>query len=145
MQVCNTYSTGNMHEDFSVFHYGYLQSGPKPSLLSVDMGPEDGLSVEAEVSRLEKVLQGLQAEEQETIQTPNSTDDAAYRLIMGLRRRRLLALELELDWLQAKDLSEKSELYRSDSDLGYEALEQWVVQAGGQVGEKTPSAWKTQS
>ena len=27
----------------------------------------------------------------------------------------------------------------SDSDLGYEALEQWVVQAGGEVGEKSTS------
>ena len=136
MQVCNTYSTGNMHEDLSVFHYGYLQSGLEPSLLYMDMGPEDGSSVETEVSRLEKILQGLQAEEQETDLAPHSTDEAAYRLITGLRRRRLLALELELGRLRAKI---------SDSDLGYEALEQWVVQAGGQVGEKTPSAWKTRS
>lgn len=110
MQVCNTYSTGNMHEDFSVFHYGYLQSGPEPSLLSMDMGPEDGLSIEAEVTRLENILQGLQAEEQETIQTPHSADEAAYRLITGLRSRRMLALELELGRLQAKVSPDKSEL-----------------------------------
>ena len=108
MQVCNTYSIGDLHEDHSVFHYGYLQSGPEPSLLFVDM-PEDGTSVENEVSRIEKVMQGLQAEEQ-TIQTPHSTDEAAYRLITGLRRRRLLALELELGRLQAIISSGKSEL-----------------------------------
>jgi len=99
--VCNTYSIGNLHEDLAVFHYGYLHNGPDPSLLFVDDMGQDGSSIETEVSRLEKVMQGLLQAEDQTIPTLHGPDEEAYRLITGLRRRRLLALELELGRLQA--------------------------------------------